>query len=230
MFRRWLAIGADRDPSPSRRFEVKCFKSAAQKGVRFPLGRANGSRIFFVLNVANRTFESARVVLHSRCAPAGSSAPPASYRRSASAAQLQESSFGPKVDDANSSAARPFAVSIIRCRPCSLAADESVIRAPVPVYSDWGRTFLKSCLRLWLRSGIDRQIRRRRYFRSCATPRDSAFAEVRHNRKSPAIADGAFNRSDAAAYLRVAHIYMLISMPTDTSTTFGAFQAIWALP
>src|SRR6185503_17734550 len=98
MFRRWLAIGADRDPSPSRRFEVKCFKSAAQKGVRFPLGRANGSRIFFVLNVANRTFESARVVLHSRCAPAGSSAPPASYRRSASAAQLQESSFGPKVD------------------------------------------------------------------------------------------------------------------------------------
>jgi hypothetical protein len=152
------------------------------------------------------------------------------WTRSASAAQLQESSFGPKVDDANSSAARPFAVSIIRCRPCSLAADESVIRAPVPVYSDWGRTFLKSCLRLWLRSGIDRQIRRRRYFRSCATPRDSAFAEARHNRKSPAIADGAFNRSDAAAYLRVAHIYMLISMPTDTSTTFGAFQAIWALP
>ena len=31
----------------------------------------------------------------------------------------------------------------------------------------------------------------------------------------------------AAAYLRVAHIYMLISMPTDTSTIFGAFQAIW---
>jgi hypothetical protein len=30
----------------------------------------------------------------------------------------------------------------------------------------------------------------------------------------------------AAAYLRVAHIYMLISMPTDTSTIFGAFQAI----
>jgi hypothetical protein len=27
--------------------------------------------------------------------------------------------------------------------------------------------------------------------------------------------------------LRVAHIYMLISMPTDTSTIFGAFQAIW---
>jgi len=32
----------------------------------------------------------------------------------------------------------------------------------------------------------------------------------------------------AAAYLRVAHIYMLISMPTDTSTIFGAFQAIGA--
>jgi hypothetical protein len=30
----------------------------------------------------------------------------------------------------------------------------------------------------------------------------------------------------ATAYLRVAHIYMLISMPTDTSTIFGAFQAI----
>jgi hypothetical protein len=33
--------------------------------------------------------------------------------------------------------------------------------------------------------------------------------------------------SVATAYLRVAHIYMLISMPTDTSTIFGAFQAIW---
>jgi hypothetical protein len=32
---------------------------------------------------------------------------------------------------------------------------------------------------------------------------------------------------NAAAYLRVAHIYMLISMPTETSTIFGAFQAIW---
>lgn len=28
------------------------------------------------------------------------------------------------------------------------------------------------------------------------------------------------------AYLREAHMYMLISMPTDTSTIFGAFQAI----
>jgi hypothetical protein len=28
------------------------------------------------------------------------------------------------------------------------------------------------------------------------------------------------------AYLRAAQAYMLISMPTDTSTIFGAFQAI----
>jgi hypothetical protein len=48
--------------------------------------------------------------------------------------------------------------------------------------------------------------------------------------ESPAIADGASTRNDASAYLRVAHIYMLISMPTGTSTIFGAFQAIWALP
>ena len=32
---------------------------------------------------------------------------------------------------------------------------------------------------------------------------------------------------ESGAYLRVAHIYMLISMPTDTSTIFGAFQAMW---
>jgi hypothetical protein len=31
----------------------------------------------------------------------------------------------------------------------------------------------------------------------------------------------------AACYLRAAHAYMLISMPTDTSTIFGVFQAIW---
>jgi len=34
-------------------------------------------------------------------------------------------------------------------------------------------------------------------------------------------------RNAATAYLRVAHIYMLISMPTGTSTIFGVFQAIW---
>jgi hypothetical protein len=33
----------------------------------------------------------------------------------------------------------------------------------------------------------------------------------------------------AAAYLRAAHAYMLISMPTGTSTIFGAFHAILAL-
>jgi hypothetical protein len=31
----------------------------------------------------------------------------------------------------------------------------------------------------------------------------------------------------AAGYLRAAQAYMLISMPTGTSTIFGAFQAIW---
>ena len=31
------------------------------------------------------------------------------------------------------------------------------------------------------------------------------------------------------AYLRAAHAYMLISMPTGTSTIFGVFQAILAL-
>ncbi len=33
----------------------------------------------------------------------------------------------------------------------------------------------------------------------------------------------------AAAYLRAAHAYILISMPTGTSTIFGVFQAILAL-
>jgi hypothetical protein len=31
----------------------------------------------------------------------------------------------------------------------------------------------------------------------------------------------------APAYLRAAQAYILISMPTGTSTIFGAFQAIW---
>jgi hypothetical protein len=35
--------------------------------------------------------------------------------------------------------------------------------------------------------------------------------------------------ANAAAYLRAAHAYMLISMPTGTSTIFGVFQAILAL-
>jgi hypothetical protein len=33
----------------------------------------------------------------------------------------------------------------------------------------------------------------------------------------------------SSAYLRAAQAYMLISMPTGTSTIFGAFQAILAL-
>jgi hypothetical protein len=37
------------------------------------------------------------------------------------------------------------------------------------------------------------------------------------------------NKAIAPAYLRAAQAYILISMPTDTSTIFGAFQAILAL-
>ena len=37
------------------------------------------------------------------------------------------------------------------------------------------------------------------------------------------------NEAVASAYLRAAQAYMLISMPTGTSTIFGAFQAILAL-
>jgi hypothetical protein len=37
------------------------------------------------------------------------------------------------------------------------------------------------------------------------------------------------NVSYATAYLRAAQAYMLISMPTGTSTIFGVFQAILAL-
>jgi hypothetical protein len=41
----------------------------------------------------------------------------------------------------------------------------------------------------------------------------------------------ASKREDVACYyLRAAHAYMLISMPTGTSTIFGAFQAILASP
>src|SRR6478752_2679098 len=50
--------------------------------------------------------------------------------------------------------------------------------------------------------------------------RDGRIATLKRN----------FGSSSRAAYLRVAHIYMLISIPTDTSTIFGAFQAILALP
>jgi hypothetical protein len=36
-------------------------------------------------------------------------------------------------------------------------------------------------------------------------------------------------KANASAYLRAAQAYMLISMPTGTSTIFGVFQAILAL-
>jgi hypothetical protein len=46
--------------------------------------------------------------------------------------------------------------------------------------------------------------------------------------------DGIHRRSrgafEARCYLRAAQAYMLISMPTGTSTIFGAFQAIRDLP
>ena len=62
-------------------------------------------------------------------------------------------------------------------------------------------------------------------------PSPRFYGEQQTQQESPAIADGAseFGRR-STAYLRVAHIYMLISIPTDTSTIFGAFQAILALP
>jgi hypothetical protein len=57
------------------------------------------------------------------------------------------------------------------------------------------------------------------------------MASNRPNRKAPPLLTGFCLRSShSAAYLRVAHIYMLISIPTDTSTIFGAFQAILATP
>ena len=49
--------------------------------------------------------------------------------------------------------------------------------------------------------------------------------QARHSRQSTLFKKDAF----AAAYLRAAQAYMLISMPTGTSTIFGAFQAILAL-
>ena len=72
-----------------------------------------------------------------------------------------------------------------------------------------------------------RRRRRRRSGRRSATPTSPmASWTIQIQQESPAIADGALPRSSRAAYLRVAHMYMLISIPTDTSTIFGAFQAI----
>ncbi len=48
---------------------------------------------------------------------------------SVSRLDLQGCSFGSKADDVSSSAARPFAVSTIRCLPCCLASGGSAIRS-----------------------------------------------------------------------------------------------------
>ena len=53
----------------------------------------------------------------------------------------------------------------------------------------------------------------------------SAPLEARHSRQSTLFK----KMLCTAAYLRAAQAYMLISMPTGTSTIFGAFQAILAL-
>jgi hypothetical protein len=50
-------------------------------------------------------------------------------------------------------------------------------------------------------------------------------SQERVNPRSTLVKDEAV----AAAYLRAAQAYMLISMPTGTSTIFGVFQAILAL-
>ena len=42
----------------------------------------------------------------------------------------------------------------------------------------------------------------------------------------PRTADAAQGRAVRSLYLRAAQAYMLISMPTDTSTIFGVFQVI----
>jgi hypothetical protein len=49
------------------------------------------------------------------------------------------------------------------------------------------------------------------------------------NRKAPPLLTG-LCLAVRAAYLRVAHMYMLISIPTVTSTILGAFQATLASP
>jgi hypothetical protein len=53
----------------------------------------------------------------------------------------------------------------------------------------------------------------------------NAPAWARHSRQSTSFK----KMLCTAAYLRAAQAYMLISMPTGTSTIFGAFQAILAL-
>src|ERR1035437_1789556 len=48
-------------------------------------------------------------------------------------------------------------------------------------------------------------------------------------RVTPGCPPASKRQTIAAAYLRAAHAYILISMPTGTSTIFGVFQAILAL-
>jgi hypothetical protein len=57
---------------------------------------------------------------------------------------------------------------------------------------------------------------------STHTPRD-------RERVTPGGPPASKREANAAAYLRAAQAYMLISMPTGTSTIFGVFQAILAL-
>ena len=135
------AVTRRRIGSSSLNNETLCNKifrggSGQDKILRLRLLRRNN--VFFSPYVANRTVHRAEVVLHSRCAPVGSSAPPSGIsarawsrrsplrrgpnllgimrtdrpeRESVSSACPQDCSFDLKADDATSSAARPFAVS-----------------------------------------------------------------------------------------------------------------------
>jgi hypothetical protein len=49
----------------------------------------------------------------------------------------------------------------------------------------------------------------------------------KQERVTPAVHLKLKNEAVATAYLRAAQAYMLISMPTGTSTILGVFQAIW---
>jgi hypothetical protein len=60
--------------------------------------------------------------------------------------------------------------------------------------------------------------------------KDFEISGERPLRLDTVIADRAAQIASTRAYLRAAQAYMLISMPTGTSTTFGAFQAIQILP
>jgi hypothetical protein len=75
-------------------------------------------------------------------------------------------------------------------------------------------------------------------FGSCKTSKVDADATTIPQSRKPLIKEPRYVRKStltilreavATAYLRAAQAYMLISMPTGTSTIFGAFQAIFAL-